>query len=85
MPALEDPDRADLLRAVMGLERNWRLIVYLVYYEGYSVNEAAEILNTKPSTAQSWLFRARKRLRNELLDNMGLCEEGQTYVSAKVP
>lgn len=84
-PVLEDPDRADLLRAVMGLEQKYRLTVYLYYFEGYSCAEIADILNTRPPTVQSWLFRARKRLRDELLPDAQLNhKEGEGYVPAGV-
>ena len=67
-PVPEDPEKAELLRAVMGLEEKYRLAVYLYYYEGLSVAETAAALHARPATVQSWLFRARARLRRELLE-----------------
>ena len=65
-PAPEDGEKADLLRAVMGLETKYRLTIYLYYYEGCTVAEVATALRAKPSTVQTWLLRARARLRREL-------------------
>ena len=66
--ALEDPVRAEVLEAVMALEPKYRLVVYLYYYEGLSVAETAAVLRAKVSTVQTWLLRARARLRKELTD-----------------
>ena len=81
-PALEDPARAEVLRAVMGLEAKYRLTVYLYYYEGCTVAEVAAALRAKPSTVQTWLLRARERLRRELSDQEE--KEGQRYVRPQI-
>lgn len=75
-PAAERED-SGVLAAVMALEAKYRLPVYLYYYEGYSVQEAAEALNTNPSTVQTRLQRAREKLRSVLTD---AAEEGNEYV-----
>lgn len=66
--APEDPARAEVLEAVMALEPKYRLAVYLYYYEGLSVAEAAAALRANVSTVQTWLLRARARLRKELTE-----------------
>lgn len=66
--APEDPARAEVLEAVMALEPKYRLAVYLYYYEGLSVAEAAAVLRANVSTVQTWLLRARARLRKELTE-----------------
>ena len=81
-PALEDPARAEVLRAVMGLEAKYRLTVYLYYYEGCTVAEVAAALRANPSTVQTWLLRARERLRRELSDQEE--QEGQRYVRPQI-
>ena len=63
---LEDPAKAEVLEAVMALEPKYRLAVYLYYYEGLSVAETAAAMRAKVSTVQTWLLRARARLRKEL-------------------
>ena len=81
-PAPEDPARAEVFRAVMGLEAKYRLTVCLYYYEGCTVAEVAAALRAKPSTVQTWLLRARERLRRELSDQEE--KEGQRYVRPQV-
>ena len=65
--APEDSAKAEVLEAVMALEPKYRVAVYLYYYEGLSVAEAAAVLRANVSTVQTWLLRARARLRNELV------------------
>lgn len=81
-PALEDPDREDMFRAVMKLDTKYRLTVYLYYYEGCTVAEVAAALRAKPSTVQTWLLRARERLRRELTDETE--EEDPGYVRQQI-
>ena len=63
----QDPARAEVLEAVMALEPKYRLAVYLYYYEGLTVAEAAAVMKANVSTVQTWLLRARERLRRELV------------------
>ena len=67
-PAPEDSRGRELLDAVMALEGKYRVAVYLYYYEGCSVKEAAAIMGTRQSTVQTWLQRAREKLRAALGD-----------------
>ena len=55
-----------VLQAVMSLPEKYRLPLYLYYFEGYSVEEAAKLLNRKPSTVQTQLARGRERLKHIL-------------------
>ena len=64
--APEDPAKAEVLEAVMALEPKYRVAVYLCYYEGLSVAEVASAMKANVSTVQTWLLRARARLRKEL-------------------
>ena len=66
--APEDPEKAEVLEAVMALEPKYRLAVYLYYYEGLSVAETAAAMRANVSTVQTWLLRARARLRKELTE-----------------
>ena len=79
IPAWEEPERAELFQAVMALEAKYRLTIYLYYYEGCSVKEVAAALRAKESTVQTWLQRARDRLRRTLSDDPEE-EEGPSYV-----
>lgn len=75
----QDPAKAELFQAVMALEPKYRLTIYLYYYEGCSVKEVAAALRANPSTVQTWLQRARDRLRRTLSED-GEEEEGPSYV-----
>ena len=66
--APEDPAKAEVLETVMALEPKYRLAVYLYYYEGLSVAETAAVMKANVSTVQTWLLRARARLRKELTE-----------------
>ena len=75
----EDPARTEVLEAVMALEPKYRLAVYLYYYEGLSVAETAAAMKANVSTVQTWLLRARARLRKELTEE----KEESVYVRPK--
>lgn len=61
------PQQQELLPLVMMLPEKYRTVIYLYYYEGWPVKDIAAALSTKPSTIQTWLMRARERLRKSLL------------------
>lgn len=67
-PAPEDGRGRELLEAVMALEPKYRVAVYLYYYEGCSVKESAAAMGARESTVQTWLQRAREKLRAALGD-----------------
>jgi len=64
--AFDRPAQTELFRQVMALPPKYRAAVYLYYYEGYSVKEAAGLLGAKASTVQTWLMRARGQLQIKL-------------------
>lgn len=70
-PAPEDSRGREVLEAVMALEPRYRVAVYLYYYEGCSVKEAAALMNARESTVQTWLQRAREKLRAALGEKEG--------------
>lgn len=53
------------------LPKEERMIVYLHYFEGYSIREVAELLGKKQNTVGSKLNRARKKL-GKILDEEGM-------------
>lgn len=65
-PALEK-EEYELLETVMSLPPKYRAVIHLYYYEGYSVNEIADIIGSTASTVTTRLARARKRLKDMLL------------------
>ena len=54
---------SDTLDAVLRLPQKYRTVIHMHYYMGYSVDEIAVILKSKPSTVKSWLHRARQKLK----------------------
>ena len=50
------------------LPEKYRNVIYLYYYEGYTIQEIAEILQKSPNTIISWLTGARKELRKILTE-----------------
>lgn len=57
-----------VLEEVFKLSKNYRNVIYLYYFEGYSIKEIANILNKSENTISSQLSRARKVLKNILLE-----------------
>ena len=67
-PAFDTPEQSELFRQVMALPPKYRAAVYLYYYEGCSVQETAAAMGANPSTVQTWLMRARGKLKLILQD-----------------
>ena len=61
-----DEAEKGLLEAVFRLPDQYRDVIYLFYYEGYSAIEIAGMLEKKVNTVYTWLDRARKTLKSEL-------------------
>ena len=57
---------SDTLDIVMRLPQKYRTVIHMHYYMGYSVDEIARILKSKPSTVKSQLHRARQKLKSDL-------------------
>lgn len=66
VPETEAPQANHLFEEIAGLPKDDRTIVYLHYYEGYSIKEIAKILGKNPNTVSSKLTRARNKLRTML-------------------
>jgi len=60
----EEDDR--VLRAVKQLPENYSSVIYLFYYEEYSIKEIAQIMEQSESTIKTRLSRARDMLRKQL-------------------
>ena len=56
----------ETLRAIMDLPKDYKLVVYMYYYEGYSTPEIAEFTGAPQATVRSKLYRARKLLKKAL-------------------
>jgi RNA polymerase sigma-70 factor (ECF subfamily) len=60
----EYKEQSDIFRAVMSLKEKYLVVLFLFYYEDYSVAEIAELLGIKESAVTTRLSRARDILRN---------------------
>lgn len=60
------PEEKEELEELFSLPPEDRTVLHLFYYEGYSTEEIAAILNVRPGTVRSRLSRARDRLRTLL-------------------
>lgn len=62
---VEEPDKADIeeILKVSNLSYDYKSVVMLYYYEDYSVNEIASILDISPSAVKKRLQRARAKLK----------------------
>ena len=61
-------NRKVVMDAVMSLPEHYRIIVYLFYYEEYSIGQISKILKIKETTIQTRLSRARGKLKTVLAD-----------------
>ena len=59
-------EEQNILSEVLKLPKKYKTVVYLYYYEEYSLNEISEILNIKVATVGTRLSRARKMLKDKL-------------------
>lgn len=55
-----------VFQAVTALPEKLRIVVYLFYYEEYSVKEIAEILKKSEAAILTRLHRARKKMKENL-------------------
>lgn len=60
-------EESEILVTVLKLPPKYRTVIHLFYYEEYSINEIAEILQKKPATIGTWLARGRNLLKSELI------------------
>jgi RNA polymerase sigma-70 factor (ECF subfamily) len=59
-------DKREVLDAVLRLPPKYKDVIYLFYFEGYSVLEIATMLKKNENTIYTWLSRARTQLRTSL-------------------
>ena len=65
----ESINSGDVLRAVLELPDQYKTVVYLYYYEGYTGPEIAQILKKPKSTIRNHLHEARVLLKGRLGDD----------------
>ena len=66
IPYTDKSEDIDLVRLVTALPEKYRIPIHLHYYEGYQVNEIAQILQQPVSTVKVQLMRGRKMLKGSL-------------------
>ena len=59
-------DYREVLEAVLSLPQEYRNVVYLHYYEGYSAPQISHILGKNVNTVYTLLTRSKKMLREKL-------------------
>jgi len=64
-----DEPSGKMVAKLLSLPEKYKTVLYLYYFEEYTVKEIAEMLGRKESTIQTQLFRGRKRLKMDLGGN----------------
>lgn len=64
--AFSSPEETGLNEAMATLSPSYRTVLHLFYYEGYTAEEIARLLNRRPATVRSQLARARAKLGEAL-------------------
>ncbi|MET3289783.1 UNVERIFIED_CONTAM: RNA polymerase sigma factor (sigma-70 family) [Brevibacillus sp. OAP136] len=59
-------EESEVLYAVLALDKKYRIPIHLHYFEGYSIQEIATILEAKPATVGTWLSRGRALLKEKI-------------------
>ncbi len=68
--AVSQPEEGGLTETIMALPGDYRIVVYLFYYEEYSTKEIAKLLGVSRSTVTTRLHRARQQLRERLKEEL---------------
>lgn len=61
----------EIYSMVCDLPQNYRTVIYLLYYEGYKVNEISKLMGKPEGTIKTWLFRAREMLKEKIEGGFG--------------
>lgn len=69
---LETQMDSEIWEALQSLAEKYRMVLYLYYYEGYSVRELSVIFGRRESTLQTQLATGRKQMKS-LLESKGEC------------
>lgn len=62
----ESEEQSELILAVMKLPAEYKNIIYMHYYEGFTIPEIAEVTMKNVNTVYSMLRRAKVKLKKEL-------------------
>ncbi|MCX5780085.1 MAG: sigma-70 family RNA polymerase sigma factor [Firmicutes bacterium] len=61
-----DPDERDVLMVVLSLPQKYKDVIYLYYYQEYTVPQMGQLLQRSENTIYSQLHRARELMRPKL-------------------
>ena len=62
------PEEVTIMEEVLSLPPEYRVIIYMHYYQGYKSDEIAAILGMNKNTVLSRLSRGRKKLKSILTE-----------------
>lgn len=68
----EQPEASGLFDAVMALGPKYRIVIFLYYYEGYSIEEISQVLKLPCGTVGTRLKRGREQLKQTLSEEVSL-------------
>ena len=71
----DDTVEGEVLEMVMALPENYRNVIYLYYYEGYSAAEIGDILGQSETAVMKSLSRGRKKIKEKFFCTEGVGEE----------
>lgn len=69
-----DPD-GEVVQKLMELPEKYKDVLYLYYFEEYSIKEISELLNRNQSTIRTQLCKGRERLKKKLTVREGYYNE----------
>lgn len=64
-----DPYDSNILKDIVQLPTNYKTVIYLYYFEDYSIKQISEVLKIKESATKMRLQRGRQLLKIELEGN----------------
>ncbi|MDP4127521.1 MAG: sigma-70 family RNA polymerase sigma factor [Bacillota bacterium] len=62
----DDPSDSSVMKEILALPVKYKTVIYLYYFEDYSIKQISEILKTKESAIKMRLQRGRQLLKFEL-------------------
>lgn len=71
LPSDTREDTRETLEEVLKLPQNYRTVIYLHYYEGYTAPEIGKLIGKNQNTVYTWLSRAREELKSRLGGELG--------------
>lgn len=64
---IERTEEEELVTKVLSLPLMYKEVIYLYYYEEYSIQEISELLQINKNTVKTRLFQARKKLKQSFV------------------